>query len=310
MEFRAFVPSVDTQALNCLIQELKAKEIEDIVPFESDFLNQLALISQNPKISHWVMDNAEKGNGLVAHAWTCLNPQAVQQAVADIEIHPRWQDECLASTLLKRILHQARFLHAAYLSFHVDSKDSFRIELLRQNKFTSVGTYTILKAPIEQRIPPIVVPVGYTIVPIISSNDLELVTQTIFESYADLWGRTPTNLVQINASLPSLTQSVIFLTFSERGKSVGFCLAEARPALIPQNGKIIGRIEAPGIIPRHRRLDLYRALLLTGFQWLKQQRVNSVFLESSGDNPAVLEMYKDLGFSIYKQVTEYRFTIP
>jgi ribosomal protein S18 acetylase RimI-like enzyme len=158
--------------------------------------------------------------------------------------------------------------------------------------------------------PPIVVPVGYTIRPTISSNNSKLVTQTIYESYSDLWGRTPTNLAQMNASLTDLAQSAIFLTFSARGKSVGFCLAEARPALITQSGKIIGRIEAPGIIPRHRRLDLYRALLLTGFQWLKQQRVNSVFLESSGDNPAVLEMYKDLGFSIYKQVTEYRFTIP
>ena len=38
-----------------------------------------------------------------------------------------------------------------------------------------------------------------------------------------------------------------------------------------KNGVPTGYIDAPGIVPQHRRLDLYRALVLTGIAWLHQQ---------------------------------------
>jgi ribosomal protein S18 acetylase RimI-like enzyme len=63
-----------------------------------------------------------------------------------------------------------------------------------------------------------------------------------------------------------------------------------------KNGLPTGYIDAPGIVPQHRRLDLYRALVLSGIGWLREQGQSIIEMESWGDKLEVLKMYRELGF--------------
>jgi ribosomal protein S18 acetylase RimI-like enzyme len=56
------------------------------------------------------------------------------------------------------------------------------------------------------------------------------------------------------------------------------------------------------VVPQHRRLDLYRALVLTGISWLRQQQQLIIELESWGDKLEVLKMYRELGFEDIRQL--------
>jgi ribosomal protein S18 acetylase RimI-like enzyme len=71
------------------------------------------------------------------------------------------------------------------------------------------------------------------------------------------------------------------------------------------NGEPTGYIDAPGVVPQHRRLDLYRALVLTGIKWLRMQGQTLIEMESWGDKLEVLKMYRELGFKDKRQLVSY-----
>ena len=70
-----------------------------------------------------------------------------------------------------------------------------------------------------------------------------------------------------------------------------------------------GYIDAPGIVPQHRRLDLYRALVLTGIRWLHDQGLSIIEMESWGDKLEVLKMYRELGFTDIRQLVCFQIDL-
>ena len=98
----------------------------------------------------------------------------------------------------------------------------------------------------------------------------------------------------------------LFLVFSEKNRPVGVSRVEMSAERSAKNGVPTGYIDSPGIYSPHRRLDLYRALLLTGMKWLQGQGAALIELESWGDKQEVLRSYFDLGFHILRQVITYQ----
>jgi ribosomal protein S18 acetylase RimI-like enzyme len=106
-----------------------------------------------------------------------------------------------------------------------------------------------------------------------------------------------------------LTQFIpesLFLVFSEKNRPVGVSRVELSPERSTKNGLPTGYIDSPGIYSPHRRLDLYRALLLTGMKYLQAQGAALIELESWGDKQEVLRSYSDLGFTILRQIATYQ----
>jgi ribosomal protein S18 acetylase RimI-like enzyme len=106
--------------------------------------------------------------------------------------------------------------------------------------------------------------------------------------------------------LPGINQQGLFLVFSEKGRVVGISRTEPSPERTQKNGLPTGYIDAPGVVPQHRRLDLYRALVLTGIRWLYDQRQVIIEMESWGDKQEVLKMYRELGFVDMRQLVCYQ----
>jgi ribosomal protein S18 acetylase RimI-like enzyme len=111
------------------------------------------------------------------------------------------------------------------------------------------------------------------------------------------------------AWLPNFNPSGLFLVFSEKGRVVGISRTEPSPERTLKNGVPTGYIDAPGVVPQHRRLDLYRALVLTGIRWLKAQGQMIIEMESWGDKLEVLKMYRELGFTDLRQLYSYHLAL-
>jgi ribosomal protein S18 acetylase RimI-like enzyme len=90
---------------------------------------------------------------------------------------------------------------------------------------------------------------------------------------------------------------------------IGISRVEPSPERTQKNGVPTGYIDAPGIVPQHRRLDLYRALVLTGIRWLHEQSQILVEMESWGDKLEVLKMYRELGFKDIRQLVCYHIDL-
>ena len=93
--------------------------------------------------------------------------------------------------------------------------------------------------------------------------------------------------------------------FTGPSKSERISRTEPSPERTLKNNTPTGYIDAPGVVPQHRRLDLYRALVLTGISWLRSKGQVLIEMESWGDKLEVLKMYRELGFKDLRQLSCY-----
>jgi ribosomal protein S18 acetylase RimI-like enzyme len=140
-------------------------------------------------------------------------------------------------------------------------------------------------------------------------NNLKILTETMNLAYIPLWGHQEVTEEQMSSWLPDFVPDGIFLVFSEKGRVVGIRRVEASPERTQKNGMPTGYIDAPGVVPQHRRLDLYRALVLTGIRWLREHGQDLIEMESWGDKLEVLKMYRELGFKDSHQMICYQLNL-
>jgi ribosomal protein S18 acetylase RimI-like enzyme len=141
-------------------------------------------------------------------------------------------------------------------------------------------------------------------------QDISILTQAMNLCYIPLWGHHEVSENEMDSWLPKFNQQGLFLVFSEKGRVVGISRVEPSPERTQKNGIPTGYIDAPGIVPQHRRLDLFRALVLTGIRWLHEQGQALVEMESWGDKLEVLNMYRELGFQDLRQMVCYQKELP
>jgi ribosomal protein S18 acetylase RimI-like enzyme len=76
--------------------------------------------------------------------------------------------------------------------------------------------------------------------------------------------------------------------------------------LTAQRGVPTGQIDAPGVLPAYRHRGLYVPLLLTLIRWLLTEKPERLEVESWGDDPQTLALYRGLGFQLAREETSYR----
>ena len=303
--YRQFNPEDDLARLLTLRQAVEAADQEGNAASIEALRAQLSLPGHDPARDRSVAVDAANPEALVGY-YLVWAPPGEQSAQMNVVVHPDWRRQGIGSALLGQALDRLRQLGAAQAVVYAHQAHPAAGAFLRAHGFQPAGAYTEMRAPGDQRLPPVVWPYGYQVRSYAQVQDLAILTQAFNECYQDLPGHHQVRQEQMAEWLPEFSPEGLFLVFSEKNRPVGVSRVELSAERSAKNDAPTGYIDSPGIYSPHRRLDLYRALLLTGMKWLQSQGVAWIDLESWGDKQEVLRSYFDLGFRILRQVITYQ----
>lgn len=301
---RPISPDLDLPRILSLRLAIEAADQEGIEISEQALRAQLNLPGHDPLNDRWVIEAPDDPSSLVASALVSLSP-GTRQVDANIFVHPDWRRQGLGGILLSRIIARARQLQSDSVQIYANARHITASAFLKKHGFVPLGAFTELRLAEDVRLPPVIWPFGYTMRTYAQVQDISLLTQAMNLSYILLWGHREVSEEEMSSWLPDFNQDGIFLVFSEKGRVIGISRTEPSPERSCINKIPTGYIDAPGIVPQHRRLDLYRALVLTGIRWLRDQGQSLVEMESRGDKQEVLKMYRELGFIDKNQLICY-----
>jgi mycothiol synthase len=308
LPIRPFSPGQDILRLLSLYAAVEAVDHEGFEISEQAILNQLDQPGHDPVHDRWVIDAPGDSSQLIASAVISLIP-GMRVANANIIVHPSWRQLGIGNILMSRLIDRAGQLSPGSIQVFANPNHANASVFLKNHGFVPQGAYTELRLAEDIQLPPIIWPFGYTMRTYRDVNDLSILTQAMNLSYIPLWGHREVSESEMASWLPNFNLDGIFLVFSEKGRVVGISRTEPSDERTKKNGKPTGYIDAPGIVPQHRRLDLFRALVLTGIRWLRQQGYPLVEMESWGDKLEVLKMYRELGFKDVHQRISYELLL-
>lgn len=308
LPIRPFSPGQDIPRLLSLYAAVEAVDHEGIEISEQLILDQFDQPGQTPVHNRWVIDAPGDSSQLIASAFIILIP-GMSVANATVIVHPSWRHLGIGNVLLSRVIERAGQLSPDSIQVFVNPNHTDAPVFLKKHGFVPQGAYTELRLAEDIQLPPIIWPFGYTMRTYQDVNDLSILTQAMNLCYIPLWGHREVSESEMASWLPNFNLDGIFLVFSEKGRVVGISRTEPSVERTKKNGKPTGYIDAPGVVPQHRRLDLFRALILTGIRWLRQQGYPLVEMESWGDKLEVLKMYRELGFKDVRQLVSYELLL-
>jgi mycothiol synthase len=298
---RSFSLEQDVPLLLGLYSAIEASDHSGMDVSEKALRGQLELPGHDPQKDRWVVESSGVPARLLASALIQISP-ASSMANTNILVDPEWRRQGIGTVLLSRVMSRAHELRASTLQIYASTDQPAALGFLQKNGFELQGAYTELRLAEGTRLPPVIWPFGYTMRTYAEVQNLTTLTEAMNQSYIPLWGHHELREQEMASWLPQLNQQGLFLVFSEKSRVVGISRAEPSTERTLKNGVPTGYIDAPGVVPQHRRLDLYRALVLTGIRWLQSQGNPMIEMESWGDKLEVLKMYRELGFKDLRQL--------
>jgi mycothiol synthase len=305
---RSFSPDQDIPRLLSLYAAVEAVDRTASEVSEQVLRDQLTSPGHDPLKDRWVIAAPNVSSSLIGSALVKVDPGSLVSE-ANIVVHPDWRRLGIGSNLLSKIMERARQLDTNSIQIYANVGLPDASTFLQKRGFTAQGAYTELRLSEGVRLPPVIWPYGYTLRPYAEIQDPSILSQAMSLCYIPLWGHHEVSEDKMVTWLPNFNLQGLFLVFSEKGRVVGISRVEPSPARTLINGHPTGYIDAPGVVPQHRRLDLYRALVLTGINWLREQGQTWVEMESWGDKLEVLKMYRELGFKDIRQLVCYQLNL-
>jgi len=305
---RSFSPDQDIPRLLSLYTAVEAVDHDGLEMSEQALRAQLTVPGHDPLKDRCMVEAPDVSLSLIASGVVSVAPGA-SLAEANILVHPSWRRLGIGSTLLSKVVERAHQLKAGEIQIYANPRHPAAPAFLHKHGFVAQGTYTELRLTEHILLPPVIWPYGYTMRPYSEVQDLSILTQAMNLCYIPLWGHHEVTENQMASYLPNFNQQGLFLVFSEKGRVIGISRVEPSPERTHKNGVPTGYIDAPGIVPQHRRLDLYRALVLTGVRWLHDQGQTLIEMESWGDKLEDLKMYRELGFKDLRQLVCFQIDL-
>lgn len=305
---REFSKETDIPGLLQLFGEAEAVDhvgyLEDV-----DSLNQqLSLTGDDPNHVRWVMPHPDDPAKFLGFAVYWMHPEK-KTARFDLLIHPDWRRQGLGTQLTTTIIENCHNMGGIFLEVSVDTKIPSSEAYLQKAGFQPQGSYHEMRKMIPARLPTPVWPYGYQVRTYAEVQDITALTYAMNVSYEGLWGHQEVTEDQMSSWLQHFRQDSLFLVYSPSGKLVGISRVDIDKARSMKNDIPTGYIDAPGFHHHHRRMDLYRALLLQGMHWLQNQNQEMVEMESWGEKKEILNLYLDMGFETIRTRVTYRLLL-
>ena len=302
--YRNFDLERDLTALVHLLTDVEQADHTGDIVTEATLREQLTWSGQNPTPNNWVVTLPDStslaGYGVIQKA---LNDD---NADFHIVVHPSWRRRGIGKQIFARILKRARELNARALRVYVNVLNEGASLFVRKYDFDPVSTYTRLSISDRQPFPDPTLPQGFTMRSYDQIQRVDLYTEAMNRCYEGLWGHLQISQEELAGWLPQLNPAGIFLLFAPDGSIAGTCRAEINEPLTKERGTPTALIDAPGVVPAYRHANLYLPLLLTSIHWLRPQNSATLELESWGESPAILDLYRSLGFGTMKEEISYR----
>ena len=241
------------------------------------------------------VNHPDDDNTFIAYAnyWKAREEPAMN---AGLGIHPDWQSHPLSDDLLAWLYEQARVLNIKRLNV-LATPDSLIQTVLKRHGFYLAGAYNHLEATLSQLPETILLPDGYSIRSFAEDDDPNMLVELFNRCFLDLWGHGVATLevIQQIISIESEHKWMLF----HGDDPVGYGSADSSNGLA----------STPGFVPEHRKLELYKALFLTQIDWLIKQGQQTIWTQSWGDAPEVIEMFKRLGFEVVDRSLGYQYDV-
>jgi len=307
-KIRSFSPAEDIPALVQLRGEAEVVDQEGNQADEEALRAQLRLPGHDPQQDRWVIPDPKNPAALIGSALVWLPPDTTTVQLG-ILIHPDWRRQGLGSRLYDRAVERGRILGGQFVQAYVNTKNPSAEAFLHKHGFEREGAYHEMRQSMPARLPTPVWPYGYQVRTYAEVQDLGILTYAMNVCYEGFWGHHEVSEEQMASWLPDFNQEGLFLVSSSSGKTVGISRVEPNAERSAHNDAPTGYIDAPGLHHHHRRMDLYRALLMTGMHWLQDQGQQIVEMESWGDKLEILNLYQDMGFRIIRRLVSYHLPL-
>ncbi len=307
LKVRSFRMDTDVSPLLHLLAEAEAVDGGELLS-EEQVRVYLSLPTHNPETDRWVIEHPEDEEVLIAHAELSLPSETDDRRVADgmMTVHPEWRRQGLGRVMFSHVedrLEQPQNIDE--LRFYLDLRHEGAVAFATSQEFepNTADTYTEMHAVLEDVTAQPVFPEGFTLRSYREVDHLPTLIDVLNRGFEGLLGHHHSTETEFAPHLAELDQDGLFILFAPDGSAAGEVGGELAPDLTERSGVRTGRVDAPGVVPERRSLELYQALLLSGVAYLKGQNAVRAELQSWGDAPETLELYASLGFVVrHKQI--------
>ena len=303
-QIRPFSTSQDIPAILRLRMEAEVVDQEGYQVDEQALRAQLRLPGHDPHKDRWVIVSPDDPNMLIGSCLVWLPPDT-DLVKMNLLIHPAWRQQGLGSLLLTHAMERSRAMGGKSIQAFGSTRSPEVEAFMLKHGFHKEGAYRLMNQQIPDRLPSAVWPYGYRLSTYAEVKDLSLLTYAMNVCYEGLWGHQEVSEKQMASWLPEFNPHGLFMVYSPSGKMVGICRVDIDAERCTKNGIKTGYIDAPGLHHHHRRMDVYRALLLTGMRWLHDQQIQLIEMESWGDKLEIINLYRSMGFEVIRELVSY-----
>jgi len=282
---RPYRPGEDVPALERLIHAVDHADPQLLAPAYS--LREVKEFPHHaPEQDRFVLTDRE-GEAL-GYGW--IGGPRLERPELWLCVHPEHRCKGYGAALLERLLKRARERGAGEVAGYLKEHRPEYAHFAAQHGFSQVGFYREFLRAAHLPLEPAVFPQGWTVKSYAQSPNPQTVVEAYQHSFGDLWGHNPTTLEDLTPWLEQIDPDGLFLLFDTEGKIAGNVVA-TRPS-----GEEPHLLDGPGVVPEHRRPELYAALANLALEWVLALEKRNVALESWGDSDEVIAAYVALGF--------------
>jgi RimJ/RimL family protein N-acetyltransferase len=268
-----------------LLVEVEAEDGEGGVLTEAELSEQLGWSFHEPERDRWVVEVPDRADTLAAHGvvWKLeRNPRAE----LDVGVHPKWRRRGLGTEVLSRLLGRARELGAEAVALYPNARNTAAREFAHKHGFGHLGLWTEMLAPGNTPLPEPVWPEGYTARSYDAVRQRSLLLEATNRSFRGQVRHSESTEEELASWLegPSFRQDGVFLAFAPDSDVAGVCRASVSEELSARRGRPTGYVDAPGVVPEHRHVELRLPLLLCAMRWLRENGGEVFELGSWGDS--------------------------
>lgn len=298
---RSFNPDVDFQPLLALRRAGEAVDNEGLDVSEEYFHRVLEQPAQR-----WVMEDPARGETFAGQG--VLREEGGGRYYVHVSVHPELRRQGLGRQLMEFGLAVASEQGIKILAAYANDLNPAAAPFLKKFGFVYDGVNTTLVNRLPGRLveEPPAWPQGFSVTTYEQTPDLTLFTRAMQDCYAGQWGHmVVVTEEEMKSWLPHFFLPGFLVALDAQGKLAGVSSTAPNEGWGKTLGCRAGYIDAPGFLAEQRKPELYRAMVIEASRRLLDLGMEVLVLDSWGDPPERLDMYRSMGFSDYRHVAEY-----